>query len=145
MKSILQILREKTRPLATVSPGMTVHEAVELMAKWDIGAVVVMEGAQLVGIFTERDCLHKIALPNRSTRETKVADVMTRQVRFATPQLTVSECLALMTERRFRHLPVLDDDHNVIGMISIGDLVKAKIDEQVFVIDQLERYIMGDR
>lgn len=145
MKSIPQILREKTRPLATVSPGMTVHEAIELMAKWDIGAVVVMEDAQLVGIFTERDCLHKIALPNRSTRETKVEDVMTRQVRFATPELTVSECLALMTERRFRHLPVLDNDHNVIGMISIGDLVKAKIDEQVFVIDQLERYIMGDR
>ncbi len=143
MKSITQILRDKTRPLATVSPATTVHEAVELMSKWDIGAVVVMENDRLAGIFTERDCLHKIALPNRNTRETKVGDVMTRQVRFATPELTVGECLALMTERRFRHLPVLDGDQNVIGMISIGDLVKAKIDEQVFVIDQLERYIHG--
>jgi CBS domain-containing protein len=145
MKSIPQILKEKTKPLTAVSPDMTVHQAVELMAKWDIGAVIVMENDRLVGIFTERDCLHKIALPNRSTRETKVSEVMTRQVRFATPELTVSECLALMTERRFRHLPVLDEGKNVIGMISIGDLVKAKIDEQVFVIDQLERYIMGDR
>ena len=139
MKSLSQILKEKTRPLATVSPAMTVQEAVELMAKWDIGAVVVMEDDRLVGIFTERDCLHKIALPNRNTRETKVGDVMTRPVRFATPELTVSECLALMTERRFRHLPVLDRGEQVIGMISIGDLVKAKIDEHL----QLERYIHG--
>lgn len=145
MKSIPQILKEKTKPLTTVSPSATVHEAVEVMTKWDIGAVVVMEDNQLVGIFTERDCLHKIALPGRNTRETRISDVMTRQVRFATPELTVSECLALMTERRFRHLPVLDQDRELIGIISIGDLVKAKIDEQVFVIDQLERYIMGDR
>ena len=141
MKTIKQILAEKTKPIATVGPDDTVKSAMDLMLARDIGAVLVVEGSKLVGIFTERDCLHKVAAPGINPQETLVRAVMTAKVRFVTPDLEVSQGLALMTERFFRHLPVLDEQQNIIGIVSIGDLVKAKISEQDFIIDQLERYI----
>jgi CBS domain-containing protein len=140
-KTIKQILASKTKPLTTVGPDDTVQKAVELMQAQGIGAVLVVDGKKLVGIFTERDCLKKVTAPARDPRQTKMREVMTERVRFITPDLEVSQGLALMTERYFRHLPVLDENQNILGIISIGDLVKAKISEQDFIIEQLERYI----
>jgi CBS domain-containing protein len=141
MITISQILAEKKKPLATVLPGDTVLSAMELMRERDIGGVMVVENQNLIGMFTERDCVHKVASLGLDPKAVKVRDVMTEKVRFVTPNMEVSECLALMTERFFRHLPVLDDHKNILGIVSIGDLVKAKISDQTFVIDQLERYI----
>jgi CBS domain-containing protein len=141
MKTIKQILAEKTRPLSTVTPGDTVQSAMELMRERDIGAVMVVNGKKLVGIFTERDCLQKVSSMGLNARELLVHEVMTEKVRFVKPDMEVSQCLALMTERFFRHLPVLDEQQNILGIVSIGDLVKAKISEQSFIIEQLEHYI----
>ena len=141
MTTIKKILEARNRPPITVSPEATVFDAVKLMQEKDIGAVMVVEGNKLVGIFTERDCLHKITAGEMSPRETKVRNIMTGKVRFVTPVITVSEGLALMTERHFRHLPVLDEQENILGIVSIGDLVKEKISEQSFIIEQMERYI----
>lgn len=141
MKTIKQILAEKTKAVASVGPDDTVKRAIDLMRERDIGAVLVVSGSKLVGIFTERDCLHKVTARELSPRTTLVRDVMTEKVRFVTPDLEVSQGLALMTERFFRHLPVLDEQQNILGIVSIGDLVKAKISEQSFIIEQMERYI----
>lgn len=141
MTTIKQILAQKTKPVATVGPDDTVMSAMELMLGRDIGAVLVVDGSKLVGIFTERDCLHKVAALEINPRETPVRKVMTEKVRFVTADLEVSQGLALMTERFFRHLPVLDEQQNILGIVSIGDLVKAKISEQTFIIEQMERYI----
>jgi CBS domain-containing protein len=141
MKTIKQILAEKTKPLTVVAAGDTVQSAMELMRDRDVGAVLVVESARLIGIFTERDCLHKVSSFGRNPRELLVRDVMTAKVRFVTLTMEVSQCLALMTERFVRHLPVLDEQENILGIVSIGDLVKAKISDQDFIIEQLERYI----
>ena len=141
MKTIKQILAEKTRPLTTVTPNDSVLSAMELMRERDIGAVMVVDCKKLVGIFTERDCLHKVSSLERNAREVLVREVMTEQVRYVTLDMDVSQCLTLMTERYFRHLPVLDDRKNILGIVSIGDLVKAKISDQSFIIEQMERYI----
>lgn len=141
MITIKEILARKTRPLTTVGPGDTVQSAVELMCERDIGAVMVLDGKKLAGIFTERDCLHKVTAAGRNPKEVLVGEVMTTEVRTVTTDMEVSQGLALMTERFFRHLPVLDDQKNILGMISIGDLVKAKISDQGFIIEQMERYI----
>ncbi|MDP1651583.1 MAG: CBS domain-containing protein [Rhodocyclaceae bacterium] len=141
MKTIKQILAEKTKPIATVGPDDTVKSAIDMMLARDIGAVLVVDGSKLVGIFTERDCLHKVAATGINPRETPVRAVMTAKVRFVTTDLEVAQGLALMTERFFRHLPVLDEQQNILGIVSIGDLVKAKISEQDFIIEQMERYI----
>ncbi len=141
MKTIKQILAGKKKPLTTVSPDDPVLSAMELMHDRDIGAVMVVEGKKLIGIFTERDCLHKVSSICRDPRETTVRDVMSSKVRYITTDMEVSQCLALMTERFFRHLPVLDEQQNILGIVSIGDLVKEKISEQDFIIEQMERYI----
>ncbi len=141
MKTMKQILAEKTKPLTTVAPGDTVQKAMDLMRERDIGAVMVVEGKKLKGIFTERDSLHKVATVGLDPRGIQVRDVMTTKVRYATLDTEVSQGLALMTERFVRHLPVLDDQENILGIVSIGDLVKAKISDQTFIIEQLERYI----
>jgi CBS domain-containing protein len=141
MKTIKQILAEKTKPLTTVAADATVQRALELMRERDIGAVLVVDGNRLEGIFTERDCLHKVASIGVDPHETLVRDVMTTKVRYATLDMEVSQGLALMTERFLRHLPVLDEQQNILGIVSIGDLVKAKISDQGFIIEQLERYI----
>jgi len=111
------------------------------MCDRDIGAVMVLDGKKLAGIFTERDCLHKVTAVGRNPQEVLVRDVMTTEVRVITTDMEVSQGLALMTERFFRHLPVLDEQKNILGIVSIGDLVKAKISDQGFIIEQMERYI----
>jgi len=141
MKTIKQILAEKTRPLSTVAPADTVLSAMVLMRERDIGAVMVVEDNKLVGIFTERDCLHKVSSLCRNPIETFIRDVMSMKVRYVTTDMEVSQCLTLMTERFFRHLPVLDEQQNILGIVSIGDLVKAKISDQNLIIEQMERYI----
>ncbi|MDP3031913.1 MAG: CBS domain-containing protein [Rhodocyclaceae bacterium] len=141
MKTIKQILAEKAKPLATVGPDDTVRSAIDLMRERDIGALLVVEHGKLVGIFTERDCLHKVVGLDINVRETRVREVMTEKVRYVTSDIDVSEGLALMTERFFRHLPVLDENENILGIVSIGDLVKARMSEQEFIIKQMEHYI----
>ena len=141
MIKIKQILAEKNKALTTVTPGDTVQHAVELMRDQGVGAVMVVEGNRLTGIFTERDCIHKVIAAGLDPKAILVKEVMTREVRFMNPEMEVSQGLALMTERYFRHLPVLDEQQNILGIVSIGDLVKAKISDQRFIIDQMERYI----
>jgi CBS domain-containing protein len=141
MKTLKQMLDAKTRPLAVVAPGDTVLHALTVMAHNDVGALLVLDGEQLVGIFSERDYARKIILQGKSSKETLVREIMSDKVAYVTPKATLDECMALMTEKHFRHLPVLDEDGGVVGMVSIGDLVKETISSQQFLIDQLERYI----
>lgn len=141
MKTLKQLLDERPRAPLSVEPDATVFSALELMAKHDIGAVLVMSGPQLVGIFSERDYARKIILLGKSSKETKVREIMTEKVLYASPAQTSNQAMALMTEKRIRHLPVLDNGQHVIGMISIGDVVKETISEQAFLIQQLEQYI----
>ncbi len=143
MKTLKQMLAEKQRPLAVVAPGDTVFHALNVMAKHDVGALLVLDGEQLVGIFSERDYARKIILQGKSSKETLVRDIMSDRVAYVTPSATLDECMALMTEKHFRHLPVLDETGNVLSMISIGDLVKETISSQQFLISELERYISG--
>ena len=119
-------------------------EALTLMAEKDIGALLVMKGEMIVGIVTERDYARKIVLMGRSSKETPVSNLMTFPVTCVGPQQSTEECMALMTEKRLRHLPVLDDG-KLIGLISIGDLVKDIISDKDFVIEQLQHYIAGER
>ena len=141
MKTLKQMLDAKTRPLAVVAPGDTVLHALTVMAHNDVGALLVLDGEQLVGIFSERDYARKIILQGKSSKETQVREIMSDKVAYVTPKATLDECMALMTEKHFRHLPVLDEDGAVVGMVSIGDLVKETISSQQFLIDPLERYI----
>jgi CBS domain-containing protein len=145
MKGIAHVLRGKpTRTVHAIGPNDTVYEAISKMAEHEIGALLVMEGENIVGIVTERDYARKIALAGRSSKETPVSVIMTTQVLCVGPLQTTEECMAIMTENRVRHLPVLDDG-KLIGLVSIGDLVKDIISEQQFIIEQLEHYIAGDR
>jgi len=137
------LLAEKQRPLAVVTPTDFVFHALTLMAQHDVGALLVLEGEQLVGIFTERDYARKIMLQGKSSKETLVRDIMSDKVAYVTPDATLDECMTLMTEKRFRHLPVLSDEGTVVGIVSIGDLVKATISSQQMIISELERYIAG--
>lgn len=141
MKTIKQVLAEKAKPLTIVAPEDTVQRAMELMRDRDIGAVLVMEGGKLKGIFTERDCLHKVSSLGHNAHQIQVREVMTQKVQYVTPEMEISQGLALMTERYIRHLPVLDEKQHILGIVSIGDLVKAKISDQSFIIEQLESYI----
>jgi CBS domain-containing protein len=145
MKSVAQILRSKPdQRVETITPSASVFDAVKLMAEKSIGALLVMEEAQIVGIITERDYARKIVLMGRSSKDTPVRDIMTSPVMYVGPEETNEECMALMTDNRLRHLPVVDQG-KLIGLISIGDLVKDIISEQKFIIEQLEHYITGDR
>jgi len=137
------MLAGKNRPLAVVTPGDSVFHALSLMAMHDVGALLVLDSEDLVGIFTERDYARKLILQGKSSKETLVSEIMSDKVAYVTPTATVDECMALMTEKRFRHLPVLSEDGEVIGIVSIGDLVKATISNQQFIISELERYITG--
>lgn len=142
MKSVLQLLRVKGNVVHSVAPTAPVLECLKLFADNGIGAVLVMDGETMVGIFTERDYARKVALQGKSSRDLKVQDVMTGDVLCVGPERTNEECMALMTEKRFRHLPVMAGG-KVIGIISIGDLVKDIIAEQEFVVAHLEHYIHG--
>ena len=143
MITLKQMLAAKNRPLAVVTPNDSVYHALSLMAMHDVGALLVLEDEQLIGIFSERDYARKLILQGKSSKETLVREIMSDKVAYVTPGATVDECMALMTEKRFRHLPVLSEDNEVVGIISIGDLVKATISNQQFLISELERYITG--
>jgi CBS domain-containing protein len=142
MKSVAQLLKVKGNRVHSIAPGASVLDCLKLFADKHIGAALVMEGDRLVGIFTERDYARKVALQGKSSKDLKVQEVMTADVLWVGPERTNEECMALMTEKRIRHLPVMESG-KVIGIISIGDLVKDIIAEQQFVISQLEHYIMG--
>lgn len=142
MRTVAEILNTKGNDVWSVSSSDTVYEAVKLMAEKEIGGLLVMEGEKLVGILTERDYARKVVLDGQSSRDLPVSQVMTKKVLCVTPDRTVDECMALMTDKRARHLPVLDHKR-VVGVVSIGDLVKAVISEQRILIDQLQHYISG--
>ena len=125
-----------------MSPEATVYNALELMAEKNVGAVLVMHANRLVGILSERDYARKVILHGKSSKDTPVREIMTERVVYVRPEQSAEDCMALMTDKRVRHLPVLQDDE-LIGVISIGDVVKSIISEQEFIIEQLERYISG--
>ncbi len=142
MHTVRQLLDAKPRHVVTIAPDASVFEALELMAEKDIGAVVVVHEERVIGILSERDYARKVILHNKASRDITVDEIMTDRVLYVGPGHTVEECMALMTDKRIRHLPVMDGDA-LIGVLSIGDLVKATISEQDFTIRQLERYIMS--
>lgn len=140
MQSMAQLLSTKGSRVWSISPDATVYEGLELMAEKNIGALLILDGGRPVGIMSERDYARKIILEGRSSRETQIRSIMTTRLVSVRPDDTIEEGLAIMTRERIRHLPVVDGD-TVVGMVSIGDLVKATIDQQQFTIEQLERYI----
>ena len=140
MKTVAQMLKLKPAGVISIRPDVPVLDALKLLADKDIGAVLVMDGPRLMGIISERDYARKVALKGKSSSDTPVSEIMTREVVVVTPTQTNEECMALMTEKRARHLPVIDNGR-VVGVLSIGDLVKDAISEQQFIIDQLEHYI----
>ncbi|HQS22402.1 MULTISPECIES: CBS domain-containing protein [unclassified Acidovorax] len=143
MTAVADILKSKSdNTVHAIAPGDSVLDALQRMAEKRIGALLVMEGETIVGIVTERDYARKIALLGRTSAATLVRDVMTADVMYVRPTQTSQECMALMTENRLRHLPVVDGAR-LVGLISIGDLVKDIISEQQFIIEQLEHYITG--
>ncbi len=147
MRTVRYVLENKGYNVWSIGPDRTVFEALEELADKDIGALVVVEAGKLRGIFSERDYAREVVLKGRSSRETAVKEVMTSEVVCVKPSQSIDDCMALMTNRRIRHLPVLDEDdeEKVIGLISIGDVVKEVIAEQEFRIEQLQNYISGDR
>lgn len=142
MKTVKQILDGKGRTTWSVTPDASVYNALQLMADKEIGALLVLDNGKLVGVISERDYARKVILKRKSSLDTPVKEIMTQNVFCVRPEQTVQECMALVTEKRVRHLPVLVNDQ-VVGIVSIGDLVKAVIDEKDFMIKQLESYITG--
>jgi CBS domain-containing protein len=140
MKTVNEILLAKANKLLSISPVASVLDALKLRAEREVGALVVLEGEKLAGIFSERDYARKVILHGKSSKDTPVSEIMTHKVVCVRPDQSVEDCMGLMTDKRIRHLPVLQDD-KVIGVISIGDVVKEVISEQRFVIEQLEHYI----
>jgi CBS domain-containing protein len=144
MVTVSQILREKGSLTWSVRPQATVYDALQLMADKNIGGLLVVEDERLVGIFTERDYARKVILRGKHSNEIQVSEIMTPEVITVGPERDIVDCMELMTEKRIRHLPVLVEGR-VAGLISIGDVVKAIISEQKFLIDRLESYITGGR
>jgi CBS domain-containing protein len=142
MRTVRQLLEAKTSEVFAVAPEDSVFAAIKLMAEKGIGAALVMQGAQLVGIVSERDYARKVILHGKSSGNTPVREVMTAKVFVVGQHASVEHCMQMMTSHRIRHLPVVDGD-NVIGVISIGDLVKAVIEDQQVQLDHLQRYIAG--
>ncbi|HLP29984.1 MAG TPA: CBS domain-containing protein [Geothrix sp.] len=140
MRPLKQLIEGK-RPAVTVGPEDTVFTALTLLAQYDIGALLVLERGRLVGIFSERDYARKIILKGKTSKDTPVREIMSDKVSCVTLSQSVEECMALMTDKRIRHLPVLGPGEQVIGILSIGDLVKETISDQKFTIDQLVHYI----
>lgn len=142
MTTIRQLLREKGHKICSVGPESTVYDAIRKMADEDIGSLVVMEGGKIVGIITERHYARNVVLKGRTSPATRVRDIMENKVLYAQPDQSVEECMAIMTDKRVRHLPVIEQGKE-IGIVSIGDLVKSIISDQKFTIDQLEHFIRG--
>lgn len=142
LESIKQILDRKGHDVLCIEPDINLYEALSLMADKNVGALVVMEEGQVVGMFSERDYARELEFCNHSCLTIKVRDVMSKDIHFARPETSIDEAMAIVTETRCRHLPVMSDGE-MIGLVSIGDLVKATIDEKDFVISQLTKYIKG--
>jgi CBS domain-containing protein len=140
MKTVAQLLKLKPTGVISIGPDAQVLDALKLLAEKDVGAVLVMDGPRLAGIVSERDYARKVALKGKSASDTPVSEIMTREVVCVKPTQTNEDCMALMTQKRARHLPVIDNGL-VVGILSIGDLVKDAISEQQFIIEQLEHYI----
>lgn len=140
MRTVRQLLEGKSADVFSISPDAAVIDAIRMMAERRVGALLVMEGARLAGIISERDYARKVVLQGRSSKDTAVRDIMTAQVVTVSPSDSTDRCMELVTNSRIRHLPVLDGDQ-VVGVLSIGDLVKAVIEMQRQDIDQLQRYI----
>lgn len=144
MATVRDVLRQKGNVVHTIGPDASVRDAVRVMAERNIGALVVLEGSQLAGIITERDYARKIILKGRTSAGTLVREIMATRVVIACPDETVEECMAVMTVRTVRHLPVIENGQ-LVGIVSIGDMVKSIIADQKFIIEQLEHYIQGAR
>jgi len=144
MVTVRQVLNRKGSAIWSTHPEASVYEALQLMAQKDVGALVVMLEGRLVGIFSERDYARKVILHGKTSRETQVSEIMTPNVYTVHPEQSMEACMALMTDKHIRHLPVVEGEQ-VIGVISIGDVIKTIISEQEFVINQLENYITGER
>ena len=140
MGTVRQVLENKGHEVWTIGPDASVYDAVALRAEKEIGALTVMQDSRVVGLISERDYARKVILKGRASKDTRVRDIMASRVVYARPEQTVEECMAVITDQRVRHLPVLENQR-LIGLISIGDLVKTIIDEQQFIIDQLVHYI----
>lgn len=142
MKTVKDLLKKKGADVWSIAPDATVYDAIKLMAEKRIGALLVLENDRLCGIVTERDYARKVILAGKSSRETKVSDIMSTKVYYVQPNQDINSCMALITEKAIRHLPVLENE-KLVGVISIGDVVKSVISEQEFIIEQLETYITG--
>lgn len=140
MKTVQQLLESKRYGVVSVAPSSTVLEALNVMAEKEIGAVIVIDDGHLVGIFSERDYARKVVLQGKASKDTPVGEIMTEKVVCVRQEQTIEDCMGLMTDKRIRHLPVLEHK-KVIGVISIGDVVKEMLSEKEFVIKQLESYI----
>ena len=145
MTTAADILKSKPHhEVYAIAPTASVFDAVKLMAEKNVGALLVMEGERVAGIVSERDYARKVTLMSRSSGDTPVREIMTAEVMFVRPEQTCEECMAVMTQNRLRHLPVMSEGR-LLGLVSIGDLVKNIIAEKEFIIQQLEHYIAGDR
>ena len=144
MDLVRQVLEGQGHAVWTIAPDATVFQALQLMADKDIGALLVIDGSEVVGIFSERDYARKVVLQGKDCTNTPLREVMSSRVLYVRIDQSVDDCMALMTDKHIRHLPVVDGDR-LVGLISIGDVVKSLLSEQVFVITQLENYITGRR
>ena len=142
MTTARHILEEKGHQVWSVNPGDKVYDAIKMMADKDVGSLVVLDGSKIVGIVTERHYARNVFLKGRASPQTRVDDIMERNVVFVGPDQSIEECMALMTAKRLRHLPVIEHG-DLLGIVSIGDLVKSIISDREFVIEQLEHYIRG--
>jgi len=140
MKTVGELLKTKGREIWSISPHASVYRALEIMAEKDVGALLVIEDGRLAGIFTERDYARKVILKGRTSKDTTVSELMTRALFCVGPENTMEDCMALMTSRQIRHLPVLENGR-LVGIITLGDVVKKIISEQEFTIHQLESYV----
>jgi len=142
MSTVKNILQQKGNAVHSISPNSSVYDALEELEEKNIGSLVVVENGKLTGVFTERDYARKVVLKGRSSKDTLVRDIMSSHPFFVNPDNTLEECMQLMTDKFIRHIPVLENDE-LVGVISIGDIVKYTISEKDFIIDHLEHYITG--
>lgn len=140
MRTARQLIQGKGQEVLSIAPGDTVYDAMKTMAERNVGALLVLDQGRLCGVISERDFARRLFTQDKTPKEIKVAELMTREVVYVPPEMTADQCMALMTDKRVRHLPVVDGER-VIGVLSIGDLVKDTISEQRFIIEQLEHYI----